>query len=64
VGQNSLPFGGIGESGMGEYHGREGFLTFSKAKSVLFKPRFNTGSLIYPPYGSMIQRIIKAIFIR
>ena len=36
---------------MGHYHGHEGFLTFSKAKGVLIKQRFNAAKLIYPPYG-------------
>ncbi len=51
VAQDDLPFGGIGPSGMGHYHGHEGFLTFSKAKGVLIKQRFNAARLIYPPYG-------------
>ena len=45
-----LPFGGIGPSGMGHYHGYEGFLTFSKAKGIVSKQRFNSTSLIFPPY--------------
>lgn len=64
VAVDDLPFGGIGPSGMGHYHGREGFLTFSKAKSVLIKPRLNTARLIYPPYGKAIQRLIQWLFIR
>jgi len=49
VAQDDLPFGGTGASGMGHYHGHEGFLTFSKAKAVFSKPRFNAARLIYPP---------------
>ncbi|MCO8167586.1 coniferyl aldehyde dehydrogenase [Pseudomonas sp. 21LCFQ02] len=64
VAVDDLPFGGIGPSGMGHYHGREGFLTFSKAKSVLIKPRLNTARLIYPPYGKTLQRLIQWLFIR
>ncbi|BAP42877.1 coniferyl aldehyde dehydrogenase [Pseudomonas sp. StFLB209] len=64
VAVDDLPFGGIGPSGMGHYHGREGFLTFSKAKSVLIKPRLNTTRLIYPPYGKTLQRLIQWLFIR
>jgi coniferyl-aldehyde dehydrogenase len=56
VGVDDLPFGGIGHSGMGHYHGHEGFLTFSKAKSVLRKGRFNSMKFMYPPYGSAIQK--------
>lgn len=56
VGVDDLPFGGIGQSGMGHYHGQEGFLTMSKAKSVMSKGRLNSMRLIYPPYGGVIQK--------
>ena len=49
---------GIGPSGMGHYHGHEGFLTFSKAKGVFIKQRFNAARLIYPPYGKSIQKLV------
>jgi len=55
VGVDDLPFGGIGPSGMGHYHAHEGFLTMSKAKSVLIKGRLNSMKLMYPPYGRGIQ---------
>lgn len=64
VAQDDLPFGGIGPSGMGHYHGHEGFLTFSKAKGVFIKQRFNAARLIYPPYGRWWQKLIYALFIR
>ncbi|MFJ4196372.1 coniferyl aldehyde dehydrogenase [Pseudomonas sp. NPDC089534] len=64
VAQDDMPFGGIGPSGMGHYHGHEGFLTFSKAKGVLVKQRFNAAKLIYPPYGTAIQKLIQKLFIR
>lgn len=64
VAQDDMPFGGIGASGMGHYHGHEGFLTFSKAKGVLIKQRFNAAKLIYPPYGKAIQKLIQKLFIR
>lgn len=64
VAQDDLPFGGIGPSGMGHYHGHEGFLTFSKAKAVLAKQRFNAARLIYPPYGMALQRLVYKLFIR
>ncbi|MHC6227900.1 coniferyl aldehyde dehydrogenase [Pseudomonas sp. X10] len=64
VAQDDLPFGGIGPSGMGHYHGREGFLTFSKAKAVLTKQRLNAARLIYPPYGKALQRLVYRLFIR
>ena len=59
-----LPFGGIGPSGMGHYHGYEGFLTFSKAKAVLRKPRFNATRLLYPPYGKTMQKLAQRLLLR
>ncbi|NMX63646.1 coniferyl aldehyde dehydrogenase [Pseudomonas sp. WS 5059] len=64
VAQDDMPFGGIGPSGMGHYHGHEGFLTFSKAKGVLIKQRLNAAKLIYPPYGKAIQKLIQKLFVR
>ena len=55
VGIDDLPFGGIGPSGMGQYHAHEGFLTMSKAKPVLIKGRLNSMKLMYPPYGRGLQ---------
>jgi len=51
-----LPFGGIGESGIGSYHGEAGFLTFTHAKSVLDKGTFPDPSLRYPPYTESNRR--------
>lgn len=64
VGIDDLPFGGIGLSGMGQYHGHEGFLTLSKAKSVLIKQRLNSMKLMYPPYGRAIQQWLFKFLIR
>ena len=64
VAQDDMPFGGIGPSGMGHYHGHEGFLTFSKAKGVFIKQRFNAARLIYPPYGKAIQKLVYKLFVR
>jgi len=47
--QDDLPFGGIGPSGMGAYHGAEGFKTMSHAKAVLRQARFNAVDLFRPP---------------
>ena len=58
VPQDTIPFGGIGQSGMGHYHGHAGFLAFSKEKGVLFKPKFNSGKMIYPPYGRSTHKLI------
>ncbi|MGE9760722.1 coniferyl aldehyde dehydrogenase [Pseudomonas sp. PDM20] len=64
VAQDDMPFGGVGPSGMGHYHGHEGFLTFSKAKGVFSKPRFNAARVIYPPYGKALQKLVYKLFIR
>lgn len=55
---DDIPFGGVGPSGMGHYHGREGFLTFSKAKGVVRKGRINSTSFIAPPWGNAIYRML------
>ncbi|NGP52032.1 coniferyl aldehyde dehydrogenase [Thioalkalivibrio sp. XN8] len=59
-----LPFGGVGESGMGHYHGYEGFLTFSHAKAVFERPRLNTGKVLYAPYGGWLQRLMYWLYLR
>lgn len=60
----SLPFGGVGASGMGQYHGREGFETFSRPKPVVFKGRINPLRLAYPPYGKKIHKFLERFFIK
>ncbi|OUS40923.1 hypothetical protein A9R00_03560 [Oleispira antarctica] len=62
--QEDLPFGGVGDSGMGHYHGKEGFITLSKVKAVHRKGRFSTGNLAFPPYDNSIRRMIYTFFIR
>lgn len=57
--QEELPFGGVGPSGMGSYHGREGFLTFSHAKSVLDQSRFAGTALLNPPYSGLVEAVSK-----
>ena len=59
-----LPFGGVGASGTGRYHGHWGFETFSNPKAVLRKPSRPDPRLIYPPYGKAIQKLIYKLFIR
>ncbi|UTW42453.1 coniferyl aldehyde dehydrogenase [bacterium SCSIO 12844] len=63
IAQEDLPFGGIGPSGMGSYHAKEGFITFSHAKAVYLKGKFTPGSLIYPPFGKA-HRILFKLFLR
>jgi len=64
VAQDDLPFGGVGPSGMGHYHGHDGFLTFSKAKAVFAKQRLNAARLIYPPYSKPLIKWVYKLFIR
>lgn len=59
-----LPFGGVGESGMGHYHGYEGFLTFSHQKAVFQRPRLNTGKVLYAPHGGWLQRLLYRLYLR
>ncbi|SEE11084.1 aldehyde dehydrogenase (NAD+) [Arthrobacter alpinus] len=55
-----LPFGGVGESGMGSYHGQHSIYTFSHQKAILEKPlSLDTLGLIYPPFGAVKKQIIK-----
>ncbi|MDP5063443.1 MAG: coniferyl aldehyde dehydrogenase, partial [Haliea sp.] len=58
--QEELPFGGVGPSGMGAYHGEEGFRTFSHAKSVYRQANANVGKLggMLPPYGKATEKTI------
>jgi coniferyl-aldehyde dehydrogenase len=58
VTQHDLPFGGVGGSGMGHYHGREGFNTFSKLRPVFYQARFSIMRLLAPPYGKLANGLI------
>jgi coniferyl-aldehyde dehydrogenase len=58
IAQNDLPFGGVGPSGMGSYHGYDGFLTFSKKKGVFLQSRFTTLGLLRPPYGALARHVV------
>jgi coniferyl-aldehyde dehydrogenase len=58
VGQHDLPFGGVGASGMGHYHGREGFLTFSKLRPVFYQARISGMRLLWPPFGTLADKIL------
>jgi coniferyl-aldehyde dehydrogenase len=57
--QNDLPFGGIGASGMGAYHGMEGFKTFSHAKGIFEQSRWNLGGLLRPPFHRITDAAIR-----
>jgi aldehyde dehydrogenase (NAD+) len=54
-----LPFGGVGASGMGAYHGRAGFDTFSHAKAVLRRPPRAELPLMYPPYTRVRRWLLR-----
>jgi coniferyl-aldehyde dehydrogenase len=62
VAQEDLPFGGVGPSGMGAYHGHDGFKTFSHAKAVFRQSKVNVAELagLRPPYGEKMQKAVKA----
>jgi coniferyl-aldehyde dehydrogenase len=64
AGVDDLPFGGVGNSGIGSYHGVEGFRTFSRPKGVVGKGRINAARLVHPPYGSWLHRLVYRIGLR
>jgi coniferyl-aldehyde dehydrogenase len=55
--QHDMPFGGVGNSGMGSYHGKEGFRELSHCKAVFKRRRWFPIGLFYPPYGNIVQRL-------
>lgn len=61
IAQERQPFGGVGASGTGAYHGEWGFRTFSKEKPIFLQSRFNGGALLHPPYGAMFERVLKML---
>jgi aldehyde dehydrogenase (NAD+) len=56
-----LPFGGVGPSGMGAYHGRAGFDTFSHRKGVLDRATRPDPPVTYPPYSRWKQRLLRKV---
>ncbi len=58
IAHDNLPFGGVGDSGWGAYHGEQGFLRFCHQKSVLVQSRWAMGSLFYPPYGARFDQVM------
>jgi coniferyl-aldehyde dehydrogenase len=55
--QENQPFGGVGASGSGAYHGEWGFRTMSKEKPVFYQSRFSGTALFMPPYGRTFDRL-------
>jgi coniferyl-aldehyde dehydrogenase len=58
IAQEELPFGGVGASGQGHYHGEYGFRQFSKEKPVFLQSRFSGGGIVRPPYKPSIERVL------
>jgi len=63
-GQHDLPFGGVGASGMGHYHGYEGFVTFSKLRPVFYQAGFSPLKYLAPPYGKRANMMLNMILKR
>jgi coniferyl-aldehyde dehydrogenase len=61
IAQENQPFGGVGNSGMGTYHGEWGFRTFSKEKPIFYRSRFIRMDLLHPPYGRTFDRVLAAL---
>jgi coniferyl-aldehyde dehydrogenase len=64
IAQHGLPFGGVGASGMGGYHGEAGFRTFSHLKPVFRQARWNGAGLLNPPYGARFRRMLDLLLKR
>jgi aldehyde dehydrogenase (NAD+) len=65
LGAPQLPFGGVGASGIGAYHGEASFRTFSHLKSVLDKPLHpDTMRVAYPPYRGRVKRLLHRMLVR
>jgi hypothetical protein len=62
VAQDNLPFGGVGASGSGSYHGMYGFKAFSHERAVLRQGRVDVLKTVYPPYGPKVARMVKWMF--
>ncbi|ARN73078.1 coniferyl aldehyde dehydrogenase [Oceanicoccus sagamiensis] len=58
--QSDLPFGGVGDSGMGAYHGFDGFKNFSHAKAIYHQSRLDPLKLLRPPYGKLIEKVVSS----
>ena len=63
-GQHDLPFGGVGASGMGHYHGYEGFAAFSKLRPVFYQAGFSAMKFLSPPYGKRADKMLNMILKR
>ena len=59
VAQEELPFGGVGPSGMGAYHGHEGFLEFSHKKAIYRQTGSEIIKMLRPPYGDTFRKQVE-----
>lgn len=64
VAQDDLPFGGVGASGMGKYHGPEGFFSLSHERSVMSIPKLFSIKFILPPFNKPFVKILEKTFLR
>lgn len=62
VAQDNLPFGGVGPSGMGDYHGESGFKTFSKARPIFIDGKLSGSLLLRPPFGKLFRMMLKVLY--
>ena len=58
IAHENLPFGGVGDSGWGSYHGEAGFLRLTQLKPVLVSSKWARGDLFYPPYGKRFDQVM------
>lgn len=61
IAEKNLPFGGVGDSGMGAYHGKFGFSTFSREKPVMYRSNWIDVPLRYPPFKNKLGTVRKFI---
>ncbi len=61
VAQENLPFGGVGKSGIGGYHGEKGFETFSHMKPVFYQSKFASSKMLYPPFSEKTDKLLKMV---
>ena len=59
--QHNLPFGGVGASGMGHYHGYDGFKTFSKKRAVMHQKKFAASDFLHPPFTDLKKKLINIL---
>jgi coniferyl-aldehyde dehydrogenase len=61
AGMHDLPFGGIGNSGMGQYHGYEGFMTFSKLRPIFYQGPVRSVDMLMPPYEGKANAVLNVM---